>query len=224
MSGAPRQGPVSIPANPMSGAPRQGPVSIPNNQVPGAARPTSGVLGKLANAGSMVTGNAGNRSWTVTFNDLPKNLNTLRTMQEASLREPHFAAALLIPALCLWPTNESEALAMINFLKGPEALSTRDIQFIRDRLRGKEYVPFSYLSGSAPHINFEPLRPYTFIDSVNPFSFHEQGYAKLHLLSSGADSPRPVQLRLKPSTGEWFLWEQMLLSDIRQPIAQDNWA
>ena len=57
-----------------------------------------------------------------------------------------------------------------------------------------------------------------------PTSFDEEGYAKLYLKSSGADSPRPVQLRQKPSSGEWFLWDQMLLSQIREPISADPWA
>jgi hypothetical protein len=152
------------------------------------------------------------------------NAQALRALPEATLKEPQFAAALLIPALCLWPVNEGEALAMINFLKGPEGLSTREIQFIRERLRGKEYVPSSYFLGSSPENGYDPSQPYTVVVSENPYSYQEQGYAKLYLKSSGADSPRPVQLRHKASTGEWFLWDQMLLSDIRQPVSADPWA
>ena len=37
--------------------------------------------------------------------------------------------------------------------------------------------------------------------------------------------PRPIKLRQKPSTGEWFLWEYSSpLSGIRTPAAQDPWA
>lgn len=165
-----------------------------------------------------------NQSWTVSFPNIPVSLAQLRSLPEATLSEPHFAAALLIPALCLWPANESEAQAMMNFLKGPEGLSQREVQFIRERLRGKEYLPSSYFAGTSPANNYEPTQPYTVTVSANPYSYQEQGYAKLYLQSSGADSPRPVQLRHKPSTGEWFLWEQMLLSEIRQPVAADPWA
>jgi hypothetical protein len=33
-----------------------------------------------------------------------------------------------------------------------------------------------------------------------------------------------VTLRLKPSTGQWFLWDQMLLAGIREPKSKDAWA
>lgn len=52
----------------------------------------------------------------------------------------------------------------------------------------------------------------------------EQGYLTLHIRSGGADSPRQIKLRQKPSTGQWFLWEQFLLSDIRPPVSADPWA
>lgn len=166
----------------------------------------------------------GNQSWQVTFDELPTTVELLRALPEAGLQEPHFAAALLIPALCLWPTNQNAAVEMINFLKGPGALSAHDIQFINDRLRGKEYVPFSYFAGTAPGNEYKPSQPFTVTVSTVPASFDQAGYAKLYLQSSGADSPRPVQIRKKESTGEWFLWDQMLLSDIRPPVSADPWA
>lgn len=165
-----------------------------------------------------------NQSWQVVFNELPTSLAMLRAAPEASLKEPYHAAALLIPALCMWPVNQGTAIEMINFLKGPQELTTRDIQFMNERFRGKDYLPFSYFAGSTPANGYEPSQPYTVTVSTVPTSFAEAGYAKLYLQSSGADSPRPVQMRQRPSTGEWFLWEQMLLSDIRIPVAADPWA
>lgn len=165
-----------------------------------------------------------NKSWKVTFNSIPKSLNELKALSESSMREPHYTAALLIPALCLWPENKEEALNMINFLKGPQPLSTYEVGFISERLKGNEYLPFSYFEGATPENSYEPKPPYTVVVSTVPTSFAEEGYAQLYLRSSGADSPRPVKMRQKPSTGEWFLWEQMLLSTIRKPVASDPWA
>lgn len=166
----------------------------------------------------------GNQTWQVTFDALPTTPDMLRKLPQACLQEPHFAAAMLIPALCLWPANRNAALEMINFLKGPQGLSTHEIQFINDRLRGKEYLPFSYFAGTNPQNGYEPQWPYTVTVSTVPTSFDEAGYAKLYLQSSGADSPRPVQIRKKESSGEWFLWDQMLLSEIRPPVSADLWA
>lgn len=168
--------------------------------------------------------NNNNQSWQITFKELPTNLAMLRELEEVNFKEPHYAAALLIPALCLWPINKDSAIEMINFLKGPQELSAYEKQFINERLRGKEYLPFSYFEGSSPENGYKPSMPYTVIISAVPTSFDEAGYAKLYLQSTGADSPRPVQLRQKPSSGQWFLWDQMLLSDIRIPVSEDPWA
>lgn len=112
----------------------------------------------------------------------------------------------------------------MNYLKGPQPLSPREIQFINERLHDKEYLPSSFFEGTTPENGYEPDKPYVVTVSATPISYDETGYAKLFLKSSGADSPRPVQLRQKPSTGEWYLWEQMILSDIRQPVSADPWV
>ena len=168
--------------------------------------------------------NGKNKSWQVSFNKLPTTVDMLRDLPEANLKEPYFAAALLIPALCLWGTDKNAAIEMINFLKGPQGLSTYEIQFISERLKGKSYLPFSYFKGSSPENGYNVSSPFIVTISTVPTSFDEAEYAKLYLKSSGADSPRPVQIRKKDSTGQWFLWDQMLLSDIRVPISEDPWA
>ena len=61
------------------------------------------------------------------------------------------------------------------------------------------------------------------IVSENPYSYQNEGYATLYMTSGGADSPRSVQLR-KAKDGKWYLWDQFLLADIRQPDSADPWA
>lgn len=164
-----------------------------------------------------------NQIWQITFEQLPTTLDLLRALPQADLQEPQDAAALLIPALCLWPTNQITALEMISFLKGPQALSVREIQFINERLRGKAYLPFSYFEGTSPEKGYVLSGPYKVTIFSLSNSFDESSYAKLYLKSTGADSLRPVQLRKMESSGEWFLWEQMLLSDIRPSVSEDPW-
>ena len=113
---------------------------------------------------------------------------------------------------------------MLNFLKGPRPLSNMEIQFIDDRLRdGKTYVPFSYFKGATPENDYTPDKPYSITVESNPYSDANQGYKKLIIKSSGADTPREVQLRMK-GDGQWLLWEQFLLPDIRAPKSADPWA
>lgn len=166
----------------------------------------------------------GAQSQTFTFNQLPQNVNDLRALPEAAMTSPHAVAALTVLALCRYGDSVQDCIDMLNFLKGPQPLSPYEIQFLRDRLVGKEYKPFSYLGGTSPQNNYTPAQPYTITVSAGPYAYQDPNYANLDIRSSGADSVRQVKMRKKPSTGNWFLWEQFLLSDIRTPVAQDPWA
>ena len=159
---------------------------------------------------------------TFKFNAIPTNVEELKALPEAALTTPFAAAALSVLAFCRYGTDKQAAIDMINFLKGPQPLSNYDIQFLRDRLGGKEYKPFSFFDGSSPQNNYTPSQPYTITVSDNPYSYTQDGYAVLYLTSSGADNPRPVKLRRKGE--QWFLWEIQYLSDIRTPAADDPWA
>lgn len=52
----------------------------------------------------------------------------------------------------------------------------------------------------------------------------EENWGILYVKSSGADAERPVKLRKKPSTGQWFLNDIQCLADMRIPVAEDPWA
>ena len=169
---------------------------------------------------------AGNVSYTVSFPQLPVDLAQLQAMPEGALRQPEHTAALTVAALCIYPVNKDAALEMLNYLQGPRGVTPYDKQFLADRFRDKDYVPRSYFAGATPQNNYEPSEPYTITVFENPYSRSQigEGYLTLHVCSGGADSPRQIKLRNKPSTGQWFLWEQFLLSDIRKPVSADPWA
>ena len=166
------------------------------------------------------------KTYEVRLQELPKNLAELQAMPEASLKEPQNAAALTIAVLALYPSDKNAALGMLEFLHGPKGLSTYDKQFIADRFRDKDYVPRSYFEGANPQNNYEPSKPYKLVFFENLYSRDQlkDGYLTLHVKSGGADSARQIKLRTKPSTGQWFLWEQFLLADIRKPVSADPWA
>lgn len=165
-----------------------------------------------------------NRSETFEFSDLPETLAQLCELPEASLDSPFKTAALTIAALCRFKEDEASVHEMLDFLKGPESLSNLEKQFLRDRLTGKEYKSFSFFDGASVENGYTPSRPYRIKVSSNPYSFDSENWATLYLQSAGADSPRPVKLRKKPSTGQWFLNEIQCLSDIRLPADLDPWA
>ena len=166
----------------------------------------------------------GSGSYSVTLSRIPASLAELQAMPEASLQRPEHTAALTIAALCVYPINRDGALEMLNYLQGPRGVTPYDKQFLADRFRDKDYVPRSYFAGATPQNNYEPSEPYTVTVFENPYSRTQDGYLTLQVRSGGADSPRQIKLRLKPSTGQWFLWEQFLLADIRQPVSADPWV
>ncbi len=163
---------------------------------------------------------------SVGFTKMPSSLAEFKTLDGADFKDPNKVAALTVLALCFYPANKDLSIEMLNFLKGPRPLSAYEIQFLADRFRGAEYLANSYFVGATPENNYEPSSPYTI--NVYKTSHSEdligEGYLQLFLKSGGADSARGVKLRKKESTGEWFLWEYMLLPGIRKPVAQDPWA
>lgn len=163
-------------------------------------------------------------SKSFTFNSLPKNLAELQALPEAALTDAFAVAALTVLAYSRYEESVEDALAMIDFLNGPNEVTAYDKQFIKDRFSNCKYVARSYFEGTSPQNNYQPSVPYTVNVRDNPYSYQQEGYCTLWLKSSGADSERSVNLRQKPSTGQWFLNQQNLLGSIRTPVAEDPWA
>ncbi len=157
----------------------------------------------------------------INFQNLPKTVEELLEIPEASLDTPFKAAAMTVLALCRYTENVEDGIKMLDFLNGPKEISNYDKQFLRDRLAGKEYLPYSYFKGTSPENNYTATAPYTVIISDNQYSYQDDGYAKLYINCTGADSPRPIVLRKKDN--QWFMWEQFLLVGIRVPAKLSDW-
>ena len=157
------------------------------------------------------------------MNVLPKNLEELKALPEASLKNPEDVVLLTLAAFCAYESNPDDCYEMLNYLKGPNPLSNYEKSFIADRFREKAYyVPRSYFIGAVPDNDYTPELPYRV--NMKESLYSPEGYKKYDVKSGGADSPRDVTLRPKPSTGQWFLWDHHLLVGIRIPKSQDAWA
>lgn len=166
----------------------------------------------------------GNKNKTYTFKALPTTLEELQALPEADMKDPYAVAALSVLALTNWENNRDVSIEMLNFLKGPDDLSSYEIGFINERFDGhKYYKVFSFFDGAKPDNDYTPKQPYKIKVSSNSYSFQNDHWATLYLTSGGADNPRPIRLREKPSTGEWFVVEIQYLSDIRIPASEDAW-
>lgn len=158
----------------------------------------------------------------IVFADIPNSLEAFRVLPQASLSTPFDTTALTVAALCIYPSDKELCYRMLDFLRGPRPMNGMDKQFIADRFRGKDYIPRSYFDGAAPDNNYMPVKPYTVTVTADPHSYDEPGMAKLFVPSGGADAPRTVKLR-QAKDGKWYLWEQFLLTGIREPESSNPW-
>ncbi len=166
---------------------------------------------------------------TFSFDKIPDTLEEFKALPEASkLTDPFATAALTVVAYAAFAKNKDAGLAMFNVLRGPVPFSNLDISRTKDSLMdGKTYIPMSYFEGATVDNNYTPSVPYKveIIQTPHTDDTLSEGYKKMFVQSSGADSERYITLRTKASTKEWFLTEHAgLLLDIRTPKAADPWA
>ena len=171
--------------------------------------------------------NQPNKSVSIEFPALPETLAAFTALPQAAMQTPFDTAAMLVAALCAYPKNKDESIAMINWLKGPAPLSNRDISFIADRMAQNSKAGFlgaSYLNGATPQNDYAPAEPFAVVVSESLYSYDTEGCATLYIKSGGGDSPRAVTSRLAKD-GKWYLWEySSLLLDIRAPESTNPWA
>lgn len=160
----------------------------------------------------------------ITIQSVPTTFEEFSALPQNDLSKPENTCALFLIALELYIKDKDAGIAAVNELRGPRALSNYDIQFLRDRLRDKTYLPLAYFEGASPENNYTPKEPLTLdvLPDSRPQDI-EEGYIRMFLKTAGADSPRPIKLRQKD--GLWYLWEySSILSGIRIPQKEDPWA
>lgn len=180
-----------------------------------------GLLDNIIGGGS----GQGNSTRIVQIPFVPQNIEQMMKMPYAKLTNEFEVAALTVAVLCNYCQDPQATVEMLNYLRGPRPLSALDVQFLRDRLSGKPYKMLSYLNGTSPTNNYTPTMPLGVTIVTTPASAVQPDMISLFIPSSGADSLRQLDLRRKPSTGQWFLWSLVgLMPDVRIPVNQDPWA
>lgn len=165
------------------------------------------------------------KSETFTFNAIPRTPEELKAIPECDLSTPFKTCALAMLVCLNYENDRQGTIDMLDVLRGPAPSSPYEVQFLRDRLAGHEYVARSFFKGTSPENNYTIEEPFTITVEDNPYSYPDENWATMYLKSSGADSKRPVKFRLKPSTGQWFLSDPLgVLASIRVPKEADPWA
>ena len=156
------------------------------------------------------------------FSSLPMTLDHFSALPQAEMSSPYESAAMFIVALSLYAQNKDESIAMMNLLKGPNPMSPRELSLFKTQVTS--YLARSYFAGATPQNDYAPTQPYTVVVSDNPYSYAAQGAAKLFVHCGGADSPRPVEMRLAKN-GKWYITGySSLLLGIRKPESTNPWA
>ena len=176
-------------------------------------------------AGSTSAGPNKEGTFKFSFNSLPKTLEELKALPEASMDTPFKTAALAILSLCIYSENVAEGIKCLNFLRGPKGeLCEREKQFFNDRVNSKngKLIAKSYFKGATPDNEYQAPKPYVLELFTNSHSYEQATYCTLHIFSGGADSERQVQLRV--ASGKWYLWEQFLMVGIKDTKSQNPWG
>jgi len=198
--------------------------AIKNQVTSQLKRESSKAVNNMAQNASLAVAKDRNHTESFTFASLPASVAELKALPEASLDSAFKTTALCIAVLCNLEKDANATWEMLDYLKGPESVNEREKAFIKERLAGKQYKTLSFFKGATPENGYTPVTPYTITVSENPYSFDEENWATLYVTSGGADNPRPIKLRRKPSTNQWFVNEIQCLADIRVPTEQDVWA
>ena len=160
----------------------------------------------------------------ITVSSVPTTSEEFSALPQNDLSKPENTCTMFLLALALYLKDSNAGVAALNTRRGPRPLSNYDIQFLRDRLRGKSYLPLAYFDGATPANNYVPSTPLTLEVIADARAQNiEEGYLRLFLKTAGADSPRPIKLRQKGDS--WYLWEySSILSGIRIPSEADAWT
>ncbi len=169
----------------------------------------------------------------VEISQFPQTIDEFVALRDRIAQTPEGGAATLVVALIAYAGDETLGRACLtvavdrgSLQEGPKGykgwqLPDNVLKRVGLQIKGKEYLPRSYIRGAAPANGYAlPAPPYVIECSDNPYSGdREAGPYKVFVACSGADSPRPVTLK-RNDKGFWKASEwSSLIVGIRPPAA-----
>ena len=157
-----------------------------------------------------------------------KVMTTVEELKGVDRTNPYYVVGAYINTICNY--KNPEFYEMMQYLMGEfQPMSGLMKQSIDDRMKQNDKYKFigkSYFKGSTPGNDYEPSVPYTVEVKENPYTDVEEGYKRLFVHSGGADSDRPITIRLAKD-GNYYIWSDSFmgtLADIRKPESTNPWA
>ena len=164
----------------------------------------------------------------ITYDKLLTNKEELLTIDRTN---PFNVVGAFINTICNYdPNNEEPFFDMLQALMGEyQPISNMMKQQIKDRMTQNNkysYIGKSYFVGATPENDYTPNEVLQIEVKENPYTDQEEGYKRLFVKSGGADSDRPIVLRLAKD-GNYYVWSDSfmgILSDIRGLESSNPWA
>ncbi len=164
----------------------------------------------------------------ITFDKFFESVEDIKAIDRTN---PFNVAACAVNVMNSYKPNDTENFYnMMQYLMGDvQPMSPLMKQQLRDRMTSEnkyEYIGKSYFVGATPSNNYEPSMPLQVEVKENPYSYQEEGFARLLLKTSGADSERILTMR-KLKDGTYLIWSDTvmgLMAGIRQPESSNPWA
>ena len=151
-----------------------------------------------------------------------KFIDSLDDIKEFKFTDPIDAFCLLIFAICNYEKNKDIFYEMLKKATNTDNISENLKQKIDEQLtknNKQSYIGNSYFYGTTRENNYTPFKPYTLEIVEGPYAYQNEGYATLHIKSSGADLPRPVTFE-KTKDNKWYATPDSIFSlikDIKRP-------
>lgn len=171
---------------------------------------------------------------TVTITQQPRTVDEFVKLRDEIANTPEGGATIFLMAYKIYNENQSlgeqclviavdrGSLQQGNIYKGFQ-LMRGDISRMNSQLSSNPKLPNSYIKGSSPENDYSVNLPFVFEYSTNPYSGNEEeGYLKLFVECSGADSPRPLHVQ-KNNRGIWKAknWSSVLVGIKKKPVDDD---
>lgn len=156
----------------------------------------------------------------VTITNMPQTIDEFSSLSQQN-NTPEGTVAMTIVAMWIYAEDQDLGQKAMSVIAHPEVqnpgqkgvngvqLRNIDLQRMKDRIKGKRYMPQSYFKGTTPP-QYNATAPYTVETFTNPHSNIGKGALKVMVYCNGAASPRPVTVQ--PSNGVWKVkeWSSLL--------------
>lgn len=169
-----------------------------------------------------------------TIQTLPTTIEEFENLRNQLSTTPNGGATAFMIALKIFTTDQQlghqcfvlsvdrGSLSEGNVYKGFQ-LSNADLSRLKSQIGYNPKLADSYIKGANPENNYAVNYPFVYEYSTNPTSGNEaDGYMKLFIKCFGADSPRPIHVKMN-NRGVWKVanWSSVIVGIKKPPIDDD---